>query len=111
MKLETIVQHLALDVQVAADKLDTDVTGGYVCDLLSYVMANAKAGNLWITIQGHPNIIAIASLIGLAGVVVVEGAKVEATTIEKAEKEGIPILTTHETAYTIAGQLYELRVR
>jgi hypothetical protein len=111
MQLDEIARRLALDVQAAPDKLSVEVSGGYTCDLLSYVMANARAGDLWITIQGHPNIIAVASLIGLAGVVVVEGAKVEAATLEKAEKEGIPLLATHETAYTIAGRLYELGVR
>lgn len=110
MQLDEIARHLALDVQAAPDKLGAKVSGGYACDLLSYVMANGKAGDLWITIQGHPNIVAVASLLGLAGVVVVEGAKVEAATLEKAEKEGIPILTTREPAYTIAGRLYELGV-
>lgn len=111
MKLEEVVRRLDLEVHAAVDKLDADITGGYTCDLLSYVMANAKAGNLWITIQGHPNIVAVASLIGLAGVVVVEGAKIEAATLEKAAAEGIPVLTTRATAYTIAGRLYELGVR
>jgi len=110
MQLDEIARRLALDVQAASDRLSVEVSGGYACDLLSYVMANAKAGNLWITIQGHPNIVAVASLIGLAGVVVVEGAKVEPATLEKAAVEGIPVLTTRETAYTIAGRLYELGV-
>lgn len=111
MKLEEIVRRLGLEVHAAADKLDAEVAGGYVCDLLSYVMANARAGDLWITIQGHPNIVAVASLIGLAGIVVVEGAKVEAATLDKAAQEGIPIFTTRERAFTVAGRLYELGVR
>ena len=111
MKLETIVRHLALEVHSAPEKLDSDVTGGYACDLLSYVMAKAKAGDLWITVQGHPNIVAVASLIGLAGIVVAEGAKVEPATLEKAEQEGVPILTTPLPAYEVAGRLWELGVR
>jgi len=111
MKLEAIARHLALEVHSAPDKLDADVTGGYACDLLSYVMAKAKAGDLWITVQGHPNIVAVASLIGLAGIVVVEGAKVEPATLEKAEQEGVPILTTPLPTYAVAGQLFALGVR
>lgn len=111
MKLEEVVRRLDLEVQAAGDKLNADIGGGYVCDLLSYVMANARAGDLWITIQGHPNIVAVASLTGLAGIVVVEGAKLEAATLEKARQEGIPLLSTRERAYTVAGRLYELGVR
>jgi hypothetical protein len=111
MQLDDIARRLALDVQAAPDRLSVEVSGGYACDLLSYVMANGRAGDLWITIQGHPNIVAVASLIGLAGIVVVESAKVEAATLEKAGQEGIPIFTTRERGYTIAGRLYELGVR
>jgi hypothetical protein len=111
MKLEAIARQLELEVHSAPDKLDADVTGGYACDLLSYVMAKGKTGALWITVQGHPNIVAVASLIGLAGIIVAEGAKVEPATIEKAEQESVPILTTPLPAYEVAGRLWELGVR
>ncbi len=110
MKLEEIVRRLELQVAAAANCLDREVTGGYACDLLSYVMARAKEGNLWLTVQGHPNIVAVASLVGLAGIVVAEDARVEPTTIEKANQEGIPILTTSLPTYAIAGRLYALGV-
>jgi hypothetical protein len=111
MKLEEVVRQLSLEVHVSAGKLDADVTGGYACDLLSYVMAKAKAGDLWITVQGHPNIVAVASLIGLAGIVVAEGAKVEPATLEKAEQEGVPVLTSPLPTYAVTGRLWELGVR
>ena len=111
MKLEEVVRQLGLEVHVSAGKLDADITGGYACDLLSYVMAKAKAGDLWVTVQGHPNIVAVASLIGLAGIIVAEGAKVESATLEKAEQEGVPILTTPLPTYAVAGRLWELGVR
>jgi len=111
MKLEEVVRQLSLEVHASAGKLDVEVTGGYACDLLSYVMAKAKTSDLWITVQGHPNIVAVASLIGLAGIVVAEGAKVEPATLEKAEQEGVPILTTPLPTYAVAGRLWDLGVR
>jgi BioD-like phosphotransacetylase family protein len=111
MTLQEICQRLALEVQAAAGKLDAEVTGGYASDLLSYVMAGAKAGNVWVTVQGHPNIVAVASLINLAGVIVAGGSTLDPTTVERAEREGIPILTTDHTTYTVVGQLYEFGVR
>lgn len=110
MKLEAIVQHLSLQVHSAQGKLNTQVTGGYACDLLSLVMAKAKTGNVWVTVQSHSNIVAVASLINLAGVIVTEGNQPDAATVAKAEQEGIPILTTPLTTYTVVSKLFELGV-
>jgi predicted transcriptional regulator len=110
MKLEELCRQLTLEVQAAAGKLDTEVTGGYASDLLSHVMAKAQPGNVWITIQRHPNIVAVASLVNLAGIIITQGGQPEAATVEKAEHEGIPILTTPLTTYTVAGRLFELGV-
>ena len=93
-----------------AKALGTEVTGGYASDLLSCVMAKAQAGNVWVTIQGHPNIVAVASLLDLAGIIVAEGMSIDAATLEKAEEENIPILTTSLTTYTVVGELYKLGI-
>jgi BioD-like phosphotransacetylase family protein len=110
MKLEEISRQLALKRRTEVAKLDTKVTGGYASDLLSCVMAKAQTGNVWITLQSHPNIVAVASLLNLAGIIITEGMTPEAATIEKAEEEGIPILTTPLTTYTVVGRLFELGV-
>jgi predicted transcriptional regulator len=111
MKLAEIADQLALEVQTAKHQLYTEVTGGYASDLLSCVIAKAQAGNIWITLQGHPNVVAVASLLNLAGVVITEGMVPETATLQKAEEEGIPVMTTPLTAYTVAGKLFTLGVR
>jgi predicted transcriptional regulator len=110
LKLQEITQQLSLEVRAAAENLDRKVTGGYASDLLSCVMAKAQAGNVWVTIQGHPNIVAVASLLDLAGIIVAEGMSIDAATLEKAEEENIPILTTSLTAYTVVGELCKLGI-
>ncbi len=110
MKLEAIARRLSLEVHSAQGKLDAEVTGGYACDLLSLVMAKAKAGNVWVTVQSHSNIVAVATLINLAGVIITEGNNPDAATVAKAEQENIPILTTPLTTYTVVGKLFELGV-
>lgn len=107
MKLEELARQLSLEVRSAAGHLDTEVTGGYVSDLLSCVMARAQAGNVWITVQGHPNIVAVASLLNLAGIIITEGEVPRADTLSKAEQEGVPILTTPLTTYALVSQLVE----
>lgn len=111
MKLYQIVESLALTVRAGAAGLDADVTGGYVADMLSCTMAGAQRGDLWITLQGHLNVVAVASLNDLAGIVVVEDKPVAPDALSKADAEGIPILTTALTAYQAAGKLWALGVR
>ena len=110
MKLCEISQELSLKVQAAAGEQNREVTGGYASDLLSCVMAKAQAGNVWVTIQGHPNIVAVASLIDLAAIIVAEGMTIDETTLQKAEEEEIPILSTSLTTYTIVGELVKMGV-
>jgi predicted transcriptional regulator len=105
MKLREVVNSLNLGVASASDALDREITGGYASDLLSCVMARAKAGNVWVTLQAHTNIVAVASLLSLAGIIVTEGTSLEAATIEKANEEHIPILTTPLTTFTVVSKL------
>jgi len=110
MKLQEIARQLALEAHTAKGKLDTEVTGGYACDLLSQVMARAQAGNVWVTVQSHVNIVAVASLLNLAGIIVAGGGQPDAATLEKAEQESVAILTTPLTTYTVVGKLFALGV-
>lgn len=110
MNLHVVVEKLSLEVCVGSERLNKEITGGYACDLLSYVMARAKEGNIWITIQSHMNIVAVAGLINLAGIIVTEGNRPDAPTLEKADAEGVPILLTSLTTYEVVGQLHALGI-
>ena len=108
MKLKEIVEKLQLRVLTGQDRLETEVTGGYASDLLSDVMANAKGGNLWITLQTHENIIAVAKLRDLAGIIIINNRKPDEETLRRAKEENVPLLCSAEIAFRIAGKLYAL---
>lgn len=108
MKLKEIVEKLQLKVLAGQDRLDTEVTGGYTSDLLSDVIANAKGRNLWITLQTHENIIAVAKLRDLAGIIIINNRKPDEETLQRAKEENVPLLCTGEIAFRITGKLYDL---
>ncbi len=110
-RLTEIVEALGLTVGAGQRGLDVEVSGGYTTDLLSCAMAGAEKGNLWVTLQGHLNVVAVASLNELAGVIVTEGKPVAPEALVKADQEGIPILTTALNSYEVVGRLWELGVR
>ena len=111
MKLNRIVESVGLAVNAVKDRLDVEVEGGYVSDLLSDVIANSQKGDLWITLQVHQNIVAVATLKELTGIVVIGGKEPAEDTLKKAEEEHVPILTSPLPAFEIIGRLYEMGVR
>jgi predicted transcriptional regulator len=111
MNLHEIATALSLTPVTSEETLNRPIEGCYAGDLLSCAMAKAKSGDLWLTVQSHANVVAVAVMLDLAGVVVTEGANIDAQTIQKASSEGVPFLRTEETTYAIAGKLWELGIR
>jgi predicted transcriptional regulator len=87
------------------------VTGAIVSDLLSDVLANGAPGYIWVTIQAHRNVAAVASAQELAAVVITAGRRPNDDLVNLAESEGVAILATDESSYQVAGRLYALGVR
>ncbi|HNZ10220.1 MAG: DRTGG domain protein [Deltaproteobacteria bacterium ADurb.Bin151] len=108
MKIEDLVQALQLEVKCGKDYLNREVTGGYTGDLLSDVMGNAREGYIWITRQVHQNIVAVASLKELAGIILINSCQPAPDTLEKAEAEKIPVMVSGLPAFEISGQIYNL---
>jgi hypothetical protein len=106
--LESVIKVLNLKIRSGEDKLKTEVRGGYTGDLLSDVMGNSKEGDLWITRQVHQNIVAVASLKDLAGIVLVQDSEPAKDTLEKAMKEGIPILVSELSAFEVSARIFNL---
>lgn len=106
MKVIDVVNKFGLKVFSGSGGLDREVRGGYVSDLLSDVMGHAQEGELWITLQTHRNVVAVASLKELAAIIVVNGLIPNEETIGQSDEEGIPILGTGEPAFDITGKLY-----
>lgn len=106
MRLGEIAQRLGLEVANQGRGLDIEVTGGYCSDLLSDVMGHAKEGNVWVTIQTHPNVVAVASLTGVAGVVMAGGFRPDPETLTRAEQEGVTVLLSPLGSFEVAGRAY-----
>lgn len=108
MKVSDLVDQLGLKVYAGESGLNREITGGYVSDLLSDVMGNAEEGQVWITLQTHQNVMAIASLKELAAVIIVKGFVPDDDTIRHGNNEEIPLLGTDLSTFEISGQLYRL---
>ncbi|MBW1641720.1 MAG: serine kinase [Deltaproteobacteria bacterium] len=111
MIVKDIVNRFGLEVLSGKEGLDQKVMGGHCGDLLSEVMGNAPVGCVWLTVQGHQNIVAVATLREMAAVIITGGQTPDPENIKKADTENIPILLYPGLAFDLAGQLYEAGVK
>ena len=111
MNLQQIIDRLNLKVLTEpSDFTLIQPEGGYTSDLLSCVMAGAKSKYLWITLQAHLNIVAVAALLEVAAIIITENAQPDPATIAKANEQGIILLSTSKTTYQIDGKLWEMGI-
>lgn len=110
MKVNELAQKLDMKILSGKGSDIKDVTGVYVCDLLSWVMSHAEKGNAWITIHTHLNIVAVALLTEVSCIIIPEDIAVEENTIKKAEEEGIIILSSSLSAYELCYRMHKLLV-
>ncbi len=106
MRVKDLVEKFKIEVAGGQEGLDREITEGYCGDLLSEVMGNAPIGSVWMTVQGHQNIVAVAVLREMAAIIITGGQKPDAETIQKADQEGIPILQWPDSSFRLAGQLF-----
>ena len=110
MQVKDLIEHFGLEVAAGAKGLEREVKDGYCGDLLSEIMANAPESCVWLTIQGHQNIVAVALLREMAAVIITGGHSPDAETMQKANQEEIPLLLWPKSAYELAGRLYALGI-
>ncbi|MCX7702577.1 MAG: serine kinase [Planctomycetota bacterium] len=113
MKLAKIAEELGLQdlTPEVREAKSREVSGGYVSDLLSDVLANAPEGGILVTVQVHLNVVAVALHTGLSAVIFSSGRMPENAVIERARKEGIQLYTSKEASFDIVGRLYQMGVR
>lgn len=110
MTLREIAETLDTEIKTCREALDREVTGGYVSDMLSDVLAHAQKGNIWVTLQTHLNIVAVAGMKELAGIIITNGRSPDDTILRKAAEEKILILLTLLPSFEVAGRLYSLGI-
>jgi hypothetical protein len=112
MTLQEIIKKLNLTLLTEPKDFSREIpTTGYTSDLLSCVMAGAKGKGVWITLQAHVNIVAVAALLELSAVIISEGAQPDKATIDKANEQNVTLLSTSDPSFKVVGMLWEMGLR
>ncbi len=91
--------------ELSAEK---EIKGCYCGDLLSWVMSRAEEGNIWLTVMGNVNSIGVAVLADIACIVLTENAALDNEAKQRAEQQGVIILTTDKNSYKLASEISKI---
>lgn len=110
MTVKELMEQMDLKLLTPQADLSAQVSVGYTCDLLSWVMSHGAQGMAWITVQTHMNVVAVASLLEMSCVIIPESIQVPDDVAAKADEEGVALLSSECTAYELCGRMRELGV-
>lgn len=87
---------------------ETNVTGAYACDLLSWVIGRAEEGNALVTVMTNINVIAVAVMADLSCVILTEDVKLDDNALVKAQQNDVAVLSSPYTTYETCKILSQL---
>ena len=103
MTIKDLLPRIEGTLLTEGSDLSRNISTGYACDLLSWVLAHGQKGMAWATVQTHINVVAIAVLMEMSCIILAEGNQLESDSLAKAKEEGLTVLTTRKTAYEVCG--------
>lgn len=106
MKISDIMDECKL--KLITGSTDREIKGYYACDLLSWAISHANEGDLWVTVMNNINILAVASLVDVACIVIPEDIKIPDSLKEKAEEREVTLLSTPMQAAELIIKAHEL---
>ena len=102
MKIKTLTGIPGFKLLTTGTDTEREFRSVYICDLLSIVLAKAEAGNAWLTVQSHKNIVGVASIKNIPAIIIAENFRPDEETVKKAAEENISILTSPMPVFDIA---------
>ncbi|MEI7668211.1 MAG: hypothetical protein WCI62_04405 [Erysipelotrichaceae bacterium] len=90
------------------EALDNSIEGVICGDLLSYVMGHGSMNQVWVTMQTHQNIIAIAALKEFACIILIDDNTLELDVLESAKKNHISVITSPLSAFETIRSLIQI---
>ena len=106
MKLNEIKEILAAEVVCGDELLDREVTSAFACDMMSDVLAFAKADSVLLTGLVNPQTIRTALMLDMHAVVFVRSKRLTEEVVALAKESGIVVLSTDCRMFDTCGMLY-----
>ena len=107
MKLKEIIDLIEGTLYVPGVTLDAEVKGGCGADLMSDVLAAIKPDAILLTGLCNPQVVRTAQMADVRAIVLVRGKRPPAETVELANRENIPLISSPYGMFELCGRLYQ----
>ena len=111
MTINELIELIPMETLSGEQNLNREISGGFSSDMMSNVIAKGTEGEIWITFQTHLNVVAIALMKKMAGVILIQNRTLIPKALERAKAENLPVLITPLSSYELAGRLYKLGIK
>ncbi len=111
MKLKQVLELLDGELLTEEADWETEVSSAFGSDLISDILHLTKEPTLLLTGLTNPQIIRLADMIDLFGIVFVRGKIPPKDVIDMAKERDLPLLSTKYTMYKTSGILYNAGLR
>lgn len=105
MQINELAEKFGWKQLTDCDGADREAMGCYCGDLLSWVMGRAKMDDVWLTVMGNINAIAVATLADVSAIVLVENATLDEDARMRANQRNVAVYATEQPAYETAMQI------
>ena len=110
MTAEGLAKLLGAEI-LAEGNLEGVIRSCLVCDVISQAMAGGRRGMAWITVQANMNALAASVMTDAACLIFPAGIRPEEDVLQRAQKENVTLLAAAQSAFDLAGRMYEAGLR
>jgi predicted transcriptional regulator len=107
MNVKNLIVYIKGDLLTTSGDLSREIKGGCGADLMSDVLASIQPDAVLLTGLCNPQVVRTAQMSDVAAIVFVRGKKPNVETIELAEKENIPLISSPFGMFELSGRLYQ----
>ncbi len=106
MNIKNLIKYIDGDLLTKSADLSREVKGGCGADLMSDVLASIQPDAVLLTGLCNPQVVRTAQMSDVAAIIFVRGKKPPQETIDLADKEGIPLITSPFGMFELSGRLF-----
>jgi hypothetical protein len=106
MKLIDVIKLVEGNILTPELNLNINILGGYGADLMSDVLAASQPNAVLLTGLTNPQVVRTAQMADFRAIIFVRGKQPQRETLELANEENIPLITSPLGMFELCGRLH-----
>ncbi|HMU92325.1 MAG TPA: hypothetical protein PKE35_02055 [Anaerolineales bacterium] len=107
MNLNQVIELVGGTTLTTEADLNINIQGGYGADLMSDVLAASQPNAVLLTGLTNPQVVRTAQMADFRAIIFVRGKQPQAETLELAEQENMPLITSPLGMFELCGRLHK----